>query len=77
MVSFDLWSESFIFSFIYSVIVLVPCFFTVILGNRVLNQLGRYPSKAPLILLSIRVPFIFLIICTFSALLSFYSFFAD
>ncbi len=75
MVPFDLWGESFTFSVIYSFIIVVPCILVAFMGRKMLNQLGRYPTKAAAILTGISVKLFFLEAITFTLLIGFYHFF--
>jgi hypothetical protein len=75
MISLDLGAGLVFFS-IFSGIIIVPCFFLAILGRRLINTLGRYPSNAPVIQMSSVVWLLLLEIVTFFSLISFYRFFA-
>ena len=69
MVPFNLWREALIFGLVYSVIIIVPCVVIAIMGTRLINELGRYPSKTPAIQMSVLIPLIITEIVTFAFLL--------
>jgi len=75
MISFDLWSESLIFSSIYAVIIIVPCILVAIIGRRMIQQLGQYPSRTPMIQMSVFWQLVTIEIITFISLIGFYRFF--
>ena len=75
MVEFSLWREAFVFACIYGVIITVPCIIVAIIGSKMLEQLGRYPSKTPAIQMSIIWKLIITEIITFVLLLMFYNLF--
>lgn len=77
MVLFDLWGESFIFAAIYSVIILLPCVIIALMGRKLIEKLGRYPSKAPPIQMSIFLPFMTVFVITSALLLGFFQFFTS
>jgi len=52
MIPFDLWSESLKFGIVYFIIIAIPCYFLAIVGKKVVNELGTYPTRTPLILMS-------------------------
>ena len=49
MIEFDLWRESFIFALVYSVMIIVPCVLIALLGRSMIEKLGRYPTRTPVI----------------------------
>ena len=71
MIPFNLWSESFIFAVIFTFIVLVPCVLVMLMGKKMIQQLGRYPSKTPAIQMSIFVQLVVIEIVTFTLLTGF------
>ena len=77
MVSFDLWGESFIFGMVYSVIIMVPCLIVLFIGRKMIDRLGRYPSKTPTIQMSILFPLVILEVVTFAALIGFFRVFSS
>jgi hypothetical protein len=76
MVEFNLWIESLIFGSIFSVIVIIPCVLVTILGKKMIYELGQYPTKTPVIQMSILFQLIVVEILTFICLLGFYNFFS-
>lgn len=76
MIPFDLWTESFIFASIYSVLILVPCVLVAFLGRKMVNQLGHYPTKTPAIQMSIFFQLVVIEVITFTLMLTFYHFFS-
>lgn len=75
MGTFDLWTESFILGAIYTTIIAVPCILIVIVGRKMIWQLGHFPSKAPFIQMSIFWKLVAIEVVTITLLLAFYSFF--
>lgn len=45
-ITFQYWQEGFIFIGIFAVVVGLPCFAVTVLGTKLINHLGRYPSKS-------------------------------
>jgi hypothetical protein len=77
MVEFDLWGPSFIFSLIFSFVILIPCIVIAFMGRRMITRLGTFPSQAPSILMSICLQFILVAIVSLGLLVSFFQFFAE
>lgn len=77
MVKFDLWSESFVFASIYAVIIIVPCVLVALIGRRLIDQLGTYPSRTPVIQLGVFWQLILIEVVTFSLLIGFFQFFTS
>ena len=77
MVEFNLWRESFIFASVYSFIIIVPCILVAILGKKMINQLGNYPTQTPYIQLDIVLQLIIIEIVTFTLLIGFLQFFSE
>ncbi|HBG62537.1 MAG: hypothetical protein A2Y03_08195 [Omnitrophica WOR_2 bacterium GWF2_38_59] len=75
MVEFDLWREAFVFACVYAVIIIVPCIIVALLGNKMIGDLGRYPTKTPAIQMSIVWKLIVTEIITFVLLIMFYNVF--
>ena len=72
MVAFDLWRQALIFGSVYFFIILISCLLTLFMGLKVINQLGRYPTRAPQILMRSCFPFICLVVMTFGLMLGFF-----
>ena len=75
MIQFNLWFEALIFSAIYSTIVIVPCVIVTMIGLRMIDKLGCYPTKTPVIQMKVLLPLIMTEILTFTALWWFLNFF--
>lgn len=75
MLPFDLWGESFIFIIIFSVILLVPCILVALIGRKMIDKLGQYPTQTPVIQMSIFIKLVILEVIAFAALLGFYNIF--
>ena len=76
MVLFNMWGESFIFLSVYALIILVPCGLITIIGKKMINELGRYPSRSPSIHMSIFMKLVVIEIMTFACLLGFFKIFS-
>lgn len=72
MVIFNLWTEAFIFSLVYSIIIIIPCIIIAVIGKKLIDQLGQNPSNAPLIQMGIVAKLIAVEVVTFFFLISFY-----
>jgi len=77
MVIFDLWTESLIFTAIYAALVIVPCFLIAMIGRKMIERLGQYPSQAPAIQLSIFLKLVVIEIISFTCLIGFYHIFVS
>jgi hypothetical protein len=40
------WFEAFKLIVVFGILIGVPCFFTAILGSRMINDLGNFPTKS-------------------------------
>ena len=40
------WYEGIVFILIFSAIVVIPCFAVAIIGSRMINDLGNFPTKS-------------------------------
>jgi len=76
MIAFDLWIESFIFFSIYSVIIIVPCVLVALLGRKMIDQMGQYPTQAPVIQMGVLFKLVIIETVTFISLITFYNVFA-
>ena len=72
MVEFNLWQETFIFCSIYTLVIIGTCVLVCVMGVNLFNALGRYPSKAAQIHMSIFFKLVGLEILSFSLLVLFY-----
>lgn len=43
---FKYWHEALIFVALFSVLVLVPCYFIAVFGSKMINEMGNFPTKA-------------------------------
>ena len=43
---FHYWYEGLIFIFFFSLIIGFPCFMVVLLGTKMINELGNFPTRA-------------------------------
>ena len=77
MVIFNLWTEAFIFSLIYSTVIIVPCILIAMMGKKLIDDLGRFPSNAPFIQMGVVYKLIFVELITFSLLIGFYFVFSE
>ncbi|MCA9399306.1 MAG: hypothetical protein KC618_06125 [Candidatus Omnitrophica bacterium] len=75
MVVFDLWAEAFIFSSVYAILIIIPCILVAIMGRKLIDKLGQYPTRAPLIHMEIFFKMIILEVLTFGSIIVFYLFF--
>ncbi len=74
---FDQWLEAFIIVCIMSVIIAIPCFLTVLVGRKMINRIGQYPTQAPTIQMSIWLQLVAIEAVGFLLLIMFYNFFSD
>ena len=65
-------SAGFIFTGIFLVLIAIPCIGVAWLGTKMINQLGRYPSKTPAIQLSVVLKLTVLEIGSWTMLLLFF-----
>jgi len=49
MEPFNLWAESVIFMTVFSVIIIVPCILVALIGRDMIDQIGYFPTKTPII----------------------------
>ena len=69
------WVGSLIFVGIWLVIIGLPCFCMAIIGKKLIDRIGYYPSQAPVIQMKYLVPLLFLEATTFLLLVGFYKLF--
>lgn len=70
------WIYSLIFVGVFALIVLIPCAIIAIMGRKAINEMGRYPTRIPLIQSKMMLPLIFVDVITFALLLGFYNVFS-
>ena len=69
--------EFYLFIGIFFVVLLVPCLGISIIGYKMINKLGYYPSKTPAIQLSILFKLIAIEVASLTLLLIFFQIFAQ
>ena len=77
MVAFDLWREAFIFAAVFAPLIIVPCILVMIMGRKMINQLGTYPTKTPIIQMGIFWKLVVTEALTFTCLIAFFQFFTS
>lgn len=70
------WMYSLIFIGVFAVIVLVPCVIIALMGRKAINEMGRYPTRIPLIQSKMMMPLILVDMVTFALLVGFYNVFS-
>ncbi|OGX24728.1 MAG: hypothetical protein A3D10_06835 [Omnitrophica WOR_2 bacterium RIFCSPHIGHO2_02_FULL_48_11] len=65
-------SVAFIFIIIFIVLMGIPCVGVAWIGTRLINQLGRYPSRTPAIQLSVVLKLVVLEVVSWTLLLLFF-----
>ena len=63
---------AFIFIIIFWVIMLIPCIGIGWIGLKLINKLGRYPSKTPAIQMNVLFKLIFIEVISFTLLIGFF-----
>lgn len=74
MNSFE-WGASLLFALIYGTIIVIPCVIIAVKGKRLIDNLGRFPTKAPGIQMSSLWWLVLVEAVTFASLISFYRYF--
>jgi hypothetical protein len=77
MIEFTMWYEAVIFFCVFGAVVLIPCVCCGWLGVKMINRLGRFPTKTPVISLSIFIPLVLIELATFLTIIGFYNVFAE
>jgi hypothetical protein len=75
MTPFD-WGAGLKFALVYASLIIIPCCVIGVMGKRLIDNLGRHPSDAPVIQMSALWWLVLLETGTFACLLIFYRFFA-
>ena len=73
---FRYWYEGLLFVFIFGVLIGVPCFLTAIIGSKMFNDLGNFPSKAAQIQLRAAWKLMIIMFVTFLLLAVFFHIFS-
>jgi hypothetical protein len=74
---FQYWHEGLIFIGCFFVMVGLPCLLTAILGTKLIDNLGQWPSRSAKLQLGICVQLLLVEIFTFAMLAAFYRVFSD
>ena len=74
---FQYWHEGFVFIGIFLVIVGLPCFFTALLGTRLIDRLGNYPSRSAKLQMSVCIQLLVVEIISFMLLALVFHIFSD
>ena len=74
---FQFWHEGLVFIGCFFVMVGLPCLLTAILGTKLIDNLGQWPSRSARLQLGICVQLLLVEIVTFVMLAVFYRVFAD
>ena len=77
MVEFNLWKEAFMFAAIFAPLIIVPCVLVLIIGRKMINQLGTFPTQTPIIQMSIFWKLVVIEVVTFICLIGFLQFFTS
>ena len=75
MVDFNFWIESFILWIIFGILIIVPCVLVALIGRKMIEQLGMFPSQTPAIHMSVVYKLVIIEVITFTLLMIFYQFF--
>jgi len=75
--AFQYWHEGFIFIGLFVVMVGVPCFFTALLGTKLIESLGQYPSRSAKLQMGVCVQLLLVEIFSFMTLALFFHVFAE
>lgn len=70
------WMYSLVFVAVFAVIVLVPCVIIALMGRKAINEMGRYPTRIPLIQTKMMMPLLVVDVVTFALLVGFYNVFS-
>ena len=76
MVEFNLWTEALIFGLVFAPMILIPCVLVALMGRKMIDQLGLYPSNTPIIQMSILWRLVGIELVTFCCLIGFFQFFS-
>ena len=77
MEEFTLFTEALIFVSIFAVIVWVPCYFVLLIGRNMLDEVGRLPTRIPAIQAKALFKLIIVEVMAFFLLTAFYRVFAN
>ncbi|MFH0753710.1 MAG: hypothetical protein V2A70_04015 [Candidatus Omnitrophota bacterium] len=77
MDSFQFWNEGLKFIGVVLVVVTVPCVAVAVLGTRLINHIGQYPSKSARLQMAVCLQLLAVMIVSFSMLALFFRVFSD
>lgn len=77
MHKFSYWHEGLIFTFVFLVVMAIPCALIAFFGSRLINNLGQHPTKDVKAHLDMALPILGTMIISFGILVAFYQFFSD
>jgi hypothetical protein len=77
MEKFNLYSEALIFVSVFAVIVLIPCYFVFLIGRNMMEEMGRFPTRAAFIQAKALLTLMVVEVGAFLFLTSFYRIFAN
>jgi len=77
MESFNLYTEALIFINVFAVIVLIPCYFVFLIGRHMMDDMGRFPTRAPAIQAKALLKLVVVEVAAFFFLTAFYRVFAN
>ncbi|HLF19094.1 MAG TPA: hypothetical protein VI749_09460 [Candidatus Omnitrophota bacterium] len=76
MEPFNLVSEAVIFIAVFSIVVMLPCYFVVMIGRDMIDQIGQFPTMAARIQLKALFKLVAVELVSFFLLIAFYRVFA-
>ena len=76
MTGFTDWFQGIIFVFVFAVLIGVPCFLAAVIGSKMINDLGNFPTKAARIQMGVCWKLMAIMVATFGALALFSHIFA-
>ena len=74
---FEYWTEGFIFIGFFLVIVGLPCVMAVILGVKLIDHIGMYPTKSSAMQMSVALKLAVVQVISFVMLAVFFRIFSD
>ena len=74
---FRYWTEGLIFICEFLVVLAVPCAGAALLGSKLINQLGMYPSKSAEFQMSIIWKLVVLMVVSFVLMVAFFRIYSD
>ncbi len=74
---FQYWTEGLIFIGLFLIIIGLPCLMVAILGTKLINHIGQYPSKSARLQMVVCVQLLLVEMLSFGILAIFYHIFSD